>query len=488
MNAQQMLNSNPTGGAQAKANSTLVNRWSKFTEGVNGWDKMVLSKMFENQMTHFWNYGSHFLEATTTANIPNLVKFTFPLIREIWPNLVAKDLFSVQPTLTPIGGIYYYKLKYGSTKGTITAGDEMINNFDRNYTSELIEDQAVGTGTNAYTGTFTWVPVKPYSLGQAGIVFTGTNGTGDTKTIADIDGSGTLVGDTGATSTITYSTGAYNITFDEVVTGVTATYYYDMESGTSAAMIPEMSADIQLDAIKVWSRKLKILWNSEITDDMKAILGMDIEPELTAGMAAEIMLGIDRELIMAAYGATSATTIPFDAAVPAGRNQIDHYRNILTVLEKGSSSINTETRRGNGNFIVMGPSVQPVVSALASHGDMVLNINGGVIPAGQGVGGQPQPALPMIGNGNGIYTLGFLQNRWRVVVDPFFPAGEIMVGLKGQRFADAGVVYAPYVPLEMTSAFLDPGDWTVRKGIRTRYARKVVNNKFYKRISVSNYI
>jgi hypothetical protein len=82
--------------------------------------------------------------------------------------------------------------------------------------------------------------------------------------------------------------------------------------------------------------------------------------------------------------------------------------------------------------------------------------------------------------------MGMLQAKWTVIVDPYFPTGKILVGLKGTAFPDAGLVYAPYVPLEMTGAFLDPADFTLRKGMRTRYAKLLVNPNFYGVITVSN--
>jgi hypothetical protein len=82
--------------------------------------------------------------------------------------------------------------------------------------------------------------------------------------------------------------------------------------------------------------------------------------------------------------------------------------------------------------------------------------------------------------------MGFLQSKWIVIIDPYFPAGKILVGLKGTLFTDSGVIYAPYVPLEMTSSFLDPADFSIRKGMRTRYTKKVVNPGFYGLITVTN--
>jgi hypothetical protein len=190
---------------------------------------------------------------------------------------------------------------------------------------------------------------------------------------------------------------------------------------------------------------------------------------------------------MTAYGSGTTNTGVFDAAVPPGRTQVDHFRNITTVIEKVSGEIATRTKRGPGNFMIIGPSVQPVFGALATHGDLRAIYDGPIMtPQGQGTQGRPFFQLPQAPNGYGIYPLGTLQSRWLVIVDPHFPSGKIMVGLKGELFADSGVVYAPYRPLEVTQSFYDPADFTIRKGLCTRYAKKVVNADFYGIITVTN--
>jgi hypothetical protein len=467
----------------------LVRKWGELVDDVeDAWMKRCMAILYENQMRHLKNMQRRFLgESTTSGNIPDLVKFVFPIIRRVWPNLVANGLCSIQPTSSPIGGIFYWKYLYGTTKGTVTAGEEMILNFDRFYSSEFVNEESIGAGPGTnFTGTLDWKPVKPYGLGQVGVEFLATAVSDSSqKRIYDGDGTGTLTGDTGAASTLTLATGVYDITFSESVTGVIANYYFDMEA--NGDNVPQVNVDITLEAIKVFSRKLKILWSQEATDDMRAVLNMDLEPELTAGVASQINLGIDRELIMAMYGSGTTNTDVFDAAVPAGRNQVDHYRNIMTTIEKVSGVINQRTHRGPGNFVIIGPSVQPIFGALATHGDLVRVFNAQPpVPAGQGVTGRQGFPLPQAPAGYGVYTMGFLQNKWTVIVDPFFPAGKILVGLKGTMFADSGLVYAPYIPMEMTSAFLDPADWSLRKGVRTRYTKKLVNANFYGIITVQN--
>lgn len=474
--------------ADEKTNRTLMDKWNPLIDSSwTPWTRRCMARLYENTENQLraMQYTGPLMEATSASDIPDLVKYLFPKIRRVWSSLLANNLFSVQPMSSPIGGIFFWEYKYGTSKGTITAGDNMIANFDRYYTSEYVDSEAIGDGTNL-TGTLSWKPVKGYATGQVGIEFVGTaDSDGSTKRIYDGDGTGTLTGDTGAASTLVLATGVYDITFSEAVSGVVANYFFSMEAASDN--VPQMRANIILEPIKASSRKLKMLWSKEAQDDMMAVLNDSMDGQLTDGGINEMALEIDREILMTAYGSGTTNTGVFDAAVPPGRTQVDHFRNITTVIEKVSGEIATRTKRGPGNFMIIGPSVQPVFGALATHGDLRVIYDGPIMtPQGQGTQGRPFFQLPQAPNGYGIYPLGTLQSRWLVIVDPHFPSGKIMVGLKGELFADSGVVYAPYRPLEVTQSFYDPADFTIRKGLCTRYAKKVVNADFYGIITVTN--
>jgi len=436
-------------------------------------------------------------EATAASAIPDYVKFVFPLIRRVWANLFANGLCSVQPMNAPIGGVFFWEYKYATTKGTITAGDNMIANFDRFYTSERVWHEVVGTGNDILTnfvggaGAIDWLPIKPYdAFGQLGIAFTAVaTGTGVALSIREEGNAATLVGDVGAPSSVDLTTGAFNITFSAAPeTGpVYANYWFNMEA--ASASVPQMEVDISLQAIQAWSRKIKALWSAESADDLRAMLGMDMEGELVGGLASEVALEIDREIIQDMYVAAESgtNTDTFDAAVPPGRSPVEHYSGIMTKLDKISTGIHTSTKRGPGNWIVCAPNVKTVISALSRHGDFkgVFTDNPVQPAVGYGTGGRPNFPLPAAPSGYGIFQAGTLQDRWRIIVDPYFPAGKALVGLKGLNFLDAGYVYAPYVPLQVTNTFLDPDNFQARKGLRTRYATKLTNSNFYGLLNVT---
>jgi hypothetical protein len=503
MLANQMMTENSQGHVvHGEASDILKAKWARLIEGAgDDWSQRCLAQMFENEIGHLRNevrQRGHITEATAAAAIPDYVKFVFPLIRRVWANLIANGLVSVQPMSAPIGGIFFWEYKYATTKGTITAGDNMIENLDRFYTSERVWHETIDTGdgvTVAFANPplVTHLPIKPFdNFGQLGIEFASVAvTTGAALSIRDEGDPSVLVGDIGAASSVVLATGVYSITFSAAPANgapVYANYWFSMEA--ASANVPEMEIDISLQPVQAWSRKLKALWSAEAADDLRAMLGMDIEGELVGGLASEVALEIDREIIqdiqVAAQAGTNTGT--FDATVPPSRSPIEHYSGIITQFDKLATEIHTRTKRGPGNFIVCAPDVNTVVSALSRHGDFkgVFNDNPVQPATGYGTGGRPNFPLPNAPSGYGIYTSGTLQNRWRVIVDPWMDAGTAVVGLKGSSFVDSGYVYAPYVPLQVTSTFLDPANFQARKGLRTRYATKLTNTNFYGSLAVTN--
>lgn len=504
MEAQMMVDNQQGHLVHDQVSGLLEQKWSFLLEGIDEnagpdwkWQRRTMARLMENQMSHLHDQTrqrGYLQEATAASAIPDYVKFVFPLIRRVWANLFTNGLVSVQPMAAPIGGVFFWEYQYGTTKGTITAGDNMIENFDRFYTSERVWNELLATGTGLvanYTGTLDWIPVKPAdNYGQVGAEFTSLVGAAAVR-IYDADGTGTLTGDTGATSTLDFTTGNYDITFSGNVDAsapVYANYWFSMEA--SSSNVPEMNIDISLQPVQAWSRKIKALWSAESADDLRAMLGMDIEGELVGGLASEVALEIDREIIQDLYVAAGQTTNTdtFDATVPAGRSPVEHYSGIMTKLDKIATQIHVATKRGPGNWVVCAPNVNTVFSALSRHGDFkgVFDQNPMQPAVGYGTGGRPNFPLPQAPSGYGIYTSGTLQNRWRIIVDPYFPSGKAVVGLKGQSFLDSGYAYAPYQPLQVTSTFLDPANFQARKGLRTRYATKLLNSNFYGLLNVTN--
>ena len=126
------------------------------------------------------------------------------------------------------------------------------------------------------------------------------------------------------------------------------------------------------------------------------------------------------------------------------------------------------------------PEISARIAQLTTHGDFrPLWVSGGASPYGPA-----DMPRPLTQHGQfGIYKVGTLMNKWVVYEDPFFTSDQMLVGLKGASFLDAGYVWAPYIPLQVTPTFLDPADFSFRKGLRTRYGKKVLRQEYYAKVT-----
>lgn len=381
----------------------------------------------------------------------------------------------------PIGGIFYYELKYGTTKGKVTAGQRLIKDFNAYYSSEHIDAEVIGTGPAvSMSSTLDFTPVKASTLKVSGTL-------GDGSTVAGADnGAGAITGTGIASGSVDYTTGAVAITFTSSVsagTDVNATYDYNMECNSN---VPQVNIDIELLEIKAKTRKLKALWCSEAADDLKAFHGIDAEAELVAGIAAEIALELDREIIEDLRANQTGYSGSYNiGAVPAGVSQIDHIRGLITELTKGANRIHKNSLRGPANFAVTSPDVSAYFEQLTTHGDF----RPAMAAPDADVGGPVEQPHTF-----GVYKVGTVSAKYTLYKDPFFPtsnvgsgsgSGEILLGYKGQTFIDAGYVWAPYIPLQITATFLDPDNFQFRKGLRTRYSVKMVRPEFYGKVTVN---
>jgi hypothetical protein len=391
----------------------------------------------------------------------------------------------------PVGAVFFFEYKYGSTKGTTTAGNVFPRDFDRDYSSEYVNSEQLGIGDGAkwggagakLTAVLSWVPVRPLDATKGySLIIREETPAGVVAQTATDNGTGGFTGAV-ATGAINYGNGAVsNFAFTNAVVNlnvVVAKYYYDGELNTK---IPSVNLDISKSPIEATPRRLKALWSSEAAEDLRAFHGLDAETELVSGIAQEIALEIDREVINDLFINSNGTTETFSLTVPAGLSEIDHLRSMVTKLSIVSNKIHKKTLRAPANFIVTSPDISARLGQLTTHGDFrPLWVSGGASP--YGAADLPRP-LTQHGQ-FGIYKVGTLMNKWVVYEDPFFDADKILIGLKGSSFLDAGYVWAPYVPLQVTPTFLDPADFSFRKGLRTRYGKKVLRSDYYGRVTVT---
>jgi hypothetical protein len=293
-----------------------------------------------------------------------------------------------------------------------------------------------------------------------------------------IDQYGTTVGvfsTTAGTWTINAKNELGNASTFIATTSIYMQYFVNWElvGYTSGAEVPSMSLDITLHTIKAESRKLKAKWTVEAVDDMRALHGMEVETEIVSTFSNEVMLEVDREIIDGLV-AGAAHSSSYTYTYSSGSGELDMIRNLLTKISAMSARIHKTSGRAPANFIVAPPEIISLLDQLSTNGDYA-SIVGDINPTSYG---------PLSAD-YGIARVGTLLRKWAVYSDPYMASNKILVGLKGASYLDAGFVYAPYIPLQVTPTFMDPNDFTFRKGVRTRYASKMLRSEYYGVITVS---
>ena len=267
----------------------------------------------------------------------------------------------------------------------------------------------------------------------------------------------------------------------------------DFSSSTPSPAIPEIDIKIESIPVVADTRKLRAKWSPELAQDLNAYHSLDAEVELTQILSAQIALEIDREilndLLQGAAGAnyywsrspgrfvnketgaevTRASTL---TPGPAFTGTVREWYETLieTVIDVGNT-IHRKTLRGAANFIVVGPDVATILEASVFYRPQLS------------IDGDGQVATPF---SLGAEKMGTLSNRFTVYKDPYFPRNKILVGYKGGSYLETGYVYAPYVPLIVTPTIFAPEDFTPRKGVMTRYGKKLVRADFYGTVTCLN--
>jgi hypothetical protein len=238
--------------------------------------------------------------------------------------------------------------------------------------------------------------------------------------------------------------------------------------------IGEVSFDLESVTVSVTERKLRASWSPELAQDVSAFHNIDAEAELTALLSEQIAAEIDREILRdIRKGAAWTTKWDYNewrygnnGASFVGYTQKDWNQTLVTKINQVSAQIHKTTLRGGANWIVVSSEVSAVFDDLEYF--HVSNAN------------PEQDQYNM-----GIEKIGSLAGRYQVFRDPYLPAGKIIIGHKGKSLLDAGYIYAPYVPLQLTPTMYNPFNFTPIKGIMTRYAKKMVNNRYFGVINVN---
>jgi hypothetical protein len=460
----------------------LESRWKKtgLLEGIE--DRYVRSNtavLLENQ--RLINESN-----TDTGDVAQFKRISIPLVRRIYPQLIANKIVSVQPLLGPTGLVYYLRFRYGSNKGAVRGADKLgfpaddVNslqqradgtaNLDVFYSHQFVQNEThLDAGGTTTAVTLEHVPVLAGTV--TGVVYDGdvavnnlVVGGNGVVTVTDVGTPTNKV----TSGTINLTTGALSLTWnnDPGANKVVVSYEYNMEANKD---MPEINLAIESEEIAAKTRKLKAVWSYEAQQDLRSQHNLDAEAELTSVLAQEINLEIDREVIGDLRN-NAGTVTAWDFNTALGDTIKEKYESLYVKVVEVSNVIHRKTLRGGANFIVTSPEVASVFETATA-------------------GFAPAPSETFTSS-IGIQYVGTVNNRWRLYKDPLFPTGQLLMGYKGDSYMDSGYFYCPYVPLTQTPVVLDPDSFTPRKGLLTRYGKKLLRegSKFYARLNVANFV
>ena len=321
--------------------------------------------------------------------------------------------------------------------------------------------------------------------------YTATNGTSTITFIFSGSATGAYDAATGIPATgsvVTANTLFYNVQPTDNTRGdfedKSGAGYANAESTSADNLaIPEINIQMKSEAIVAKTRKLKAQWTPEFAQDLNAYQSLDAEAELTSIMSEYIALEIDLEnldmLIQDASAADeywsaknnnslNAAKTAWDTTANFYNTQGAWFQTLGTKFQKVSNKIHQKTLRGGANFLVCSPAVATIIESIPGFAS---SSDGDVTKGSYAFG---------------IQKAGQFNSRYTVYKNPYMTENVILMGYRGAQFLETGAVFAPYVPLIMTPLVYDPVTFTPRKGLLTRYAKKMIRPEFFGRVFVND--
>jgi hypothetical protein len=528
MDLNNLLNESANGFKSLQADAArLAEKWTAtgLLEGLsNEQEQNSMAMILENQAKELIK------EASSTGTGGNFnagqgeqwAGVALPLVRKVFAQIAAKDFVSVQPMNLPSGLVFYLDFKYGTATNGRAADENMYGNVSTANSKLAVDTDADGGLYGA--GQF------GYSINQKTLTVTDSSGSATSASINYQDGTNPsdyatytvdmssvefdskgvrafrlLSGSADLTTNPELTTvSGDNVTFValkatiDALTGAdgnsTAVTYHlapldnargDFEDGTAAngtISIPEINVELASEAIVAKTRKLKAQWTPEFAQDLNAYHSVDAEAELTSILSEYISMEIDLEILdmliqdaatTERWSAVSNKNWANGAWSTSGAGEGGFYntqgqwfQTLGTKIQKVSNKIHQKTLRGGANFIVCSPEVATILESIPGY-------------AAQTDGDKMDFAM-------GVQKVGSLASRFKVYKNPYMTENVMLMGYRGSQFLETGAVYAPYVPLMMTPLVYDPDTFTPRKGIMTRYAKKMIRPEFYGKIFVSD--
>jgi hypothetical protein len=528
----------------------MASKWSKtgLLEGLGSEvEKNNMALILENQAKQLVVEQSSTNVGGGTFNVGQGEQWAgvaLPLVRKVFGSLSTKEFMSVQPMNLPSGLVFFLDFQYGASGkeapvrtfgpgGDVYAATSSMYGNTNPGTSTDPNGGLYGAGRFAYSinqfsssltptasGSATWAMVdydaeKSASI-AAGTTYSYITVTGPTR--FDSKGVRAFVLESGSNFTNDVLLPEYTSTNGTTITFVfqksaallntssaLSTLYYNLQpadnyrgdfednsgagypnaesTSADALAIPQINIQMKSEAIVAKTRKLKAQWTPEFAQDLNAYQSLDAEAELTSIMSEYIALEIDLEnldmLIQDASAWDEYWSAKNNNYLNAGKTawasdlnfyntQGQWFQTLGTKMQKVSNKIHQKTLRGGANFLVCSPSVATILESIPGFAS---SSDGDVTKASYAFG---------------IQKSGNLNNRYTVYKNPYMTENVILMGYRGSQFLETGAVFAPYVPLIMTPLVYDPDTFTPRKGLLTRYAKKMIRPEFYGRIFVSD--
>jgi len=511
--------------------------------------KNNMSMILENQAKQLVVEQSQTDQGGFAANGGNGAQWAgvaLPLVRKVFGQIAAKEFVSVQPMNLPSGLVFFLDFQYGQAKdksfgggnGSVYNGTDSLYGNTNPGTAADPSGGLFGAGRFGYSinqfsasldvvdsGSATWAQVNYDAEKSASIAGGTTYSYATIAHTADMDLKGIrafvasdsnhtvakllpqytvltnaaglpTVGGTHITFVWEHSTEAFDTNKALVkynkqpkadsrgdFEDASGAGYPNNQSNTTLS-IPSIDVKMKSEAIVAKTRKLKAQWTPEFAQDLNAYQALDAEAELTSIMSEYISLEIDLEILDMLIADASAADehwsavnnknlnsdkSAWDVASPGFYNtQGGWFQTLGTKLQKVSNKIHQKTLRGGANFMIISPSVATIIESIpgfASNAD------------GDATKGK---------FAFGIQKMGSMNSRYEVYKNPYMTENVILMGYRGSQFLETGAVFAPYIPLIMTPLVYDPDTFTPRKGLLTRYAKKMIRPEFYGRVFVND--
>mgnify|MGYP003642572165 CR=1 FL=1 len=530
--------------SQRKAAVATVNKWDKtgLLEGLTKeTERAGMAQLLENQARQLVKEAS---QTGTNTGAEEWAGVALPLVRRIFAEFAAKEFVSVQPMNLPSGLVFYLDFKYGTAQAGFTADQtDPVASSEHPFASAESADSMFGAtnvsgdpsgglygagrfGYSINDVTTTTATATTSSITSASVNFdsTLTDESGfsanycilqvNTGSLSGYDAQGVRAFTVASASFVDTIFHAYtkhestagNGKIDFVVkinsgqfidNALTTVNYHkqptditrgDFEDSGASSLgqgvkddvdIPEVNLEMQSEAIVAKTRKLKAVWTPEFAQDLNAYHSIDAEAELTSMLSEYVSMEIDLEILDMLISAAPTTEFwsannneVYDSATAAFKQATSGFYNtqggwfqtLGTKLQKVSNKIHQKTLRGGANFLVTSPAVATILESIPGF-------------AADTDGTKMEFAA-------GVQKIGAINNRYTVYKNPYMKENIILMGFRGNQFLECGAVYSPYVPLIMTPLVYDPVNFTPRKGVMTRYAKKVVRPEFYGKVYI----